>query len=51
VAWFMPKFFLLIDSRWGHLLPAISILIICISGLLRYRLRRQKTSVKVLSKS
>ncbi len=44
VAWFMPKFLLFVDSRWARVLPAISLLFICASGLMRSRLKRQKTS-------
>jgi hypothetical protein len=44
VAWFMPKFLLFVDSRWARVLPAISLLFICVSGLVRYRLKRQKVS-------
>jgi len=44
VAWFMPKFFLFADSRWARVLPAISFLFICAGGLVRHRLKRQKTS-------
>jgi hypothetical protein len=36
LAWFMPKFLGFLDSRWAHVLPAISVLFICASGLVRY---------------
>jgi hypothetical protein len=39
VAWFMPKFLLLADSRWAKLLPAISFLFIMWSA---NRFRRAK---------
>jgi hypothetical protein len=36
LAWFMPKFLQVADSRWAPLLPAISVLFISASGLVRY---------------
>jgi hypothetical protein len=43
VAWFIPKFFLIMDSRWAPVVRAISVLSICVGGLalcLRKRHRR-----------
>jgi hypothetical protein len=45
VAWFVPKFLRFADSRWVHLLPAISILFISTSGLLHY-LRKRRPSIR-----
>jgi hypothetical protein len=41
LAWLMPKFLLFINSRWAHLLPVITVLLICASGLLRYVRKRR----------
>jgi hypothetical protein len=43
LAWFIPKFLHFADSRWAHFLPAISVLFICASGLVRYLRKRQNT--------
>jgi hypothetical protein len=42
VAWFMPKFFVFIDSPWSGALPAMSGLLILTCGLVRHRLHRRK---------
>lgn len=47
VAWFMPKFFLIMDSRWPPVLRAISMLSICVSGLALYLRKRHRTSGKM----
>ncbi len=41
MAWFMPKFLGFVDSRWAPLLPAISVLFIHASGLVRYLRKRR----------
>jgi hypothetical protein len=41
LAWFMPKFLGFVDSRWAPLLPALSVLLICASELVRYLLKRR----------
>ncbi|MGH9743034.1 MAG: hypothetical protein ACRD51_11875 [Candidatus Acidiferrum sp.] len=38
VMWLTPKLLSFSQSRWGYLLPAISILIVCVGGMVR-RLR------------
>jgi hypothetical protein len=47
LAWFMPKFLHFADSRWAPLLPAISVLFIYVSGLVRYLRKRQNTARKL----
>jgi hypothetical protein len=49
VAWFMPKFFLIMDSRWAPALRAsLLLLIICVNGLALYRRpKRHQTSGKM----
>ena len=41
LAWIVPKFLGFLDSRWAHLLPVISVLFICASGLVRYLHKRR----------
>ena len=45
MAWFMPRFLRFVDSRWAHLLPAISVCFIAASGILQY-LRKRRTSLR-----
>ena len=45
LAWFIPKFSIFSESRWGRLLPAITILFISTGGLLRY-FRNRRTSIR-----
>ena len=42
VAKFMPKFLLIAESKWARVLPAISVLILSISGLFHYLHKRRK---------
>jgi len=47
VAWFIPKFLAVADSRWVRLLPAISILMISAAGLRNSLRKRREASRKV----
>jgi len=41
LSWIMPQFLGFLDSRWAHLLPVISVLFICASGLVQYLRKRR----------
>jgi len=44
-AWLMPRFLRITDSPSAHFLPAISILILAVSGLLHHR-RKYRANVR-----
>ena len=44
VAWSIPKFFLIMDSRWAPVLSAISVLFVCVSPLVFHRRKQHQTS-------
>jgi hypothetical protein len=47
VSWFMPKFFLIMDSRWATVLRASALLSIFVNGLGLYLRKRHLTSGKM----